>query len=157
VIIAKTQRPSVCNAAEKLLVHQRIAAKYVPQIVKELLECGVEVRGDDETRRLAVGVPSARRKRRIGLKSICASALRFGWWRASKMHSPYQPVFYEKLRSQCDPRRSHARLFLRPVYSAVVYWNASSRFSDGGEVGFGAKMASARKNCTTADRSRWRN
>ncbi len=55
VINAKTQRPSVCNAAEKLLVHQSIAAEYVPRIVKKLLESGVEVRGDAETRRLAGG------------------------------------------------------------------------------------------------------
>src|SRR5438552_927520 len=46
VINAKTQRPSVCNAAEKLLVHESIAEKYVPRIVKNLLNCGVEVRGD---------------------------------------------------------------------------------------------------------------
>ena len=56
VINAKTQRPSVCNAAEKLLVHQRIAAEYIPRIVKKLLDGGVEVRGDDETRRLAAGM-----------------------------------------------------------------------------------------------------
>ena len=53
VINAKTQRPSVCNAAEKLLVHQRIAAAYLPRIVKKLLESGVEVRGDEQARALA--------------------------------------------------------------------------------------------------------
>src|SRR5438477_3600815 len=57
VINAKTQRPSVCNAAEKLLVHESIAEKYVPRIVKNLLNCGVEVRGDGETCRLAAGMP----------------------------------------------------------------------------------------------------
>src|SRR6202043_1781382 len=56
VINAKTQRPSVCNSAEKLLVHQRIAAEYIPRVVKKLLDSGVEVRGDDETRRLAAGM-----------------------------------------------------------------------------------------------------
>ena len=50
VINAKTQRPSVCNAAEKLLVHERVAAEYVPRIVKTLIEAGVEVRGDDKAR-----------------------------------------------------------------------------------------------------------
>ena len=49
VINAKTQRPSVCNAAEKLLVHERVAAEYVPRIVKKLIEAGVEVRGDGES------------------------------------------------------------------------------------------------------------
>src|SRR4029077_239748 len=56
VINAKTQRPSVCNAAEKLLVHQRIAAEYVPRIVKQLIEAGVEVRGDGKARTLASGL-----------------------------------------------------------------------------------------------------
>ena len=58
VINAKTQRPSVCNAAEKLLVHERIAAEYVPRIVKKLIEAGAEVRGDDRV--LALGRRIAR-------------------------------------------------------------------------------------------------
>ena len=57
VISAKTQRPSVCNAAEKLLVHEHIAAEYVPRIVKKLIEAGVEVRADEKTRALAAGLP----------------------------------------------------------------------------------------------------
>src|SRR5260370_14210912 len=56
VINAKTQRPSVCNSAEKLLVHERVAAKYVPRIVKKLIEAGVEVRGDGKSRSLAAGL-----------------------------------------------------------------------------------------------------
>src|SRR6267154_4677371 len=56
VINAKTQRPSVCNAAEKLLVHEAIAAEYVPRIVKKLVEAGVEVRGDGKSRSLASGL-----------------------------------------------------------------------------------------------------
>src|SRR6266481_4599225 len=53
VINAKTQRPSVCNSAEKLLVHEAVAAEYVPRIVKKLMESGVEVRGDEASRQLA--------------------------------------------------------------------------------------------------------
>src|SRR5580704_14393764 len=53
---AKTQRPSVCNAAEKLLVHERIAAEYIPWVVKKLIEAGVEVRGDGKVRSLAAGL-----------------------------------------------------------------------------------------------------
>jgi glutamate-5-semialdehyde dehydrogenase len=59
VINAKTQRPSVCNAAEKLLVHEKIAADYVPRIAKKLIEAGVELRGDAESRRFAAGLPVA--------------------------------------------------------------------------------------------------
>src|SRR5712691_7445844 len=56
VINAKTQRPSVCNAAEKVLVHQRVANDYVPRIAKKLIEAGVEVRGDSKTRTLGAGL-----------------------------------------------------------------------------------------------------
>src|SRR5579864_3815728 len=56
VINAKTQRPSVCNAAEKLLVHERVAAQYIPRIVRKLTDAGVEVRGDGKARSLAAGL-----------------------------------------------------------------------------------------------------
>ncbi|MFZ1928734.1 MAG: glutamate-5-semialdehyde dehydrogenase, partial [Candidatus Sulfotelmatobacter sp.] len=59
VINAKTSRPSVCNAAEKLLVHEKIAMGYVPRIVKKLLDAGVEVRGDEKSRSLAAGLKIA--------------------------------------------------------------------------------------------------
>src|SRR5882762_8214029 len=56
VINAKIQRPSVCNSAEKVLVHQQVANDYVPRIVKKLIEAGVEVRGDGKSRSLGVGL-----------------------------------------------------------------------------------------------------
>src|SRR4051812_48249367 len=59
VINAKTQRPSVCNAAEKLLVNERVAAAYIPRIVKKLIDAGVEVHGDGKSRSLAAGFPIA--------------------------------------------------------------------------------------------------
>ena len=57
VMNAKTQRPSVCNAAEKLLVHERIAAEYVPRILRKLIDAGVEVRGDARVRVMAPDLP----------------------------------------------------------------------------------------------------
>src|SRR5207302_10239631 len=57
VINAKTQRPSVCNAAEKLLVHERIATAYAPRILRKLIDAGVEVRGDARIRVLAPDLP----------------------------------------------------------------------------------------------------
>src|SRR6201993_717297 len=57
VLNAKTQRPSVCNAAEKLLVHEQIAAEYIPRIVRKLIDAGVEIRGDGKARSLAAGLP----------------------------------------------------------------------------------------------------
>ena len=59
VINAKTQRPSVCNAAEKLLVHERIAATYIPRITSKLADLGVELRADEATRKLVPDLPIA--------------------------------------------------------------------------------------------------
>ena len=107
VINAKTQRPSVCNSAEKLLVHQRIAAKYVPRIVKKLLDGGVEVRGDDETRRLAAGM-------RVGAAEaqdwseeylrLCMAVRVVAEHRGRDC--PHQPLLHQKLGRDCDPRPS---------------------------------------------------
>jgi glutamate-5-semialdehyde dehydrogenase len=141
VINAKTQRPSVCNAAEKLLVHQSIAAEYVPRIVKKLLESGVEVRGDAETRGLAGGMPV----RPAGTKDwgeeylrLCIAIRVVARVEDAIAHiNRYSTKNSEAIVSGDEGR---ARQFMRSVDSAVVYWNASTRFSDGGEFGFGAEM-----------------
>lgn len=140
VINAKTQRPSVCNAAEKLLVHERIASEYVPRIVKKLIEAGVEVRGDAPTRSLAgeAVVPAVEKDWGEEYLRLCMAvhivsdvddAIRH-INRYSTKHSD----------SIVTSNEEHARRFLRLVDSAAVYWNASTRFTDGGEFGFGAEM-----------------
>ena len=103
VINAKTQRPSVCNSAEKLLVHQRIAAEYIPRIVKKLMAGGVEVRGDAETRRLAAGM-SVRRGRSPGLERRIFADVYRDKNRAEYRGSDcaHQPLFHQKLRGNCD-------------------------------------------------------
>ncbi len=141
VINAKTQRPSVCNSAEKLLVHQSIAAEYVPRIVKKLLAGGVEVRGDDETRRLAagmrVGAAEAQDWSEEYLRLCIAVRIVAGIEDAIAHINRYSTKNSEAIVTSDE---AQARLFLRLVDSAVVYWNASTRFSDGGEFGFGAEM-----------------
>ncbi|HLO06893.1 MAG TPA: glutamate-5-semialdehyde dehydrogenase [Terriglobales bacterium] len=141
VINAKTQRPSVCNSAEKLLVHQNIAAEYVPRIVKKLLDGGVEVRGDEETRRLAagmrVGVAEAQDWIEEYLRLCIAVRVVAGIEEAIAHINRYSTKNSEAIVTR---DQAQARLFLRGVDSAVVYWNASTRFSDGGEFGFGAEM-----------------
>jgi glutamate-5-semialdehyde dehydrogenase len=141
VINAKTQRPSVCNAAEKLLVHQRIAAEYIPRIAKKLLAGGVEVRGDDETRQLAVG---------MGIRAAEEDDWSEEYLRlciAIRVVANIEDAVahinrYSTKNSEAivTSNEAHAERFLREVDSAVVYWNASTRFSDGGEFGFGAEM-----------------
>jgi glutamate-5-semialdehyde dehydrogenase len=141
VINAKTQRPSVCNAAEKLLVHKNTAAKYIPRIVKALLEEKVEVRGDSETRLLAVGLPvgaaTVEDWSEEYLRLCIAIRVVASVEEAIDHINRYSTKNSESIVTGDEAK---ARLFLRRVDSAVVYWNASTRFSDGGEFGFGAEM-----------------
>lgn len=141
VINAKTQRPSVCNAAEKLLAHRAIAREYVPRIVKQLIEHGVEVRGDATTRELVQS-------------SLVRAAVEQDWGEeylrlcmavrvvadvdeAIAHINRYSTQHSDAIVTKDEER---ARRFLREVDSAAVYWNASTRFSDGAEFGFGAEM-----------------
>jgi glutamate-5-semialdehyde dehydrogenase len=141
VINAKTQRPSVCNSAEKLLVHQRIAAEYIPRLVKKLLDSGVEVRGDDETRRLAAGMGVRAAEAQDWSEEylrLCIAIRVVGNIEDAIAHiNRYSTKNSEAIVTRDE---AHAQRFLRLVDSAVVYWNASTRFSDGGEFGFGAEM-----------------
>jgi glutamate-5-semialdehyde dehydrogenase len=141
VINAKTQRPSVCNAAEKLLVHERIAAEYVPRIVKKLIEAGVEVRGDGKARSLASGleVGSATEQDWYEEYLRLCMAIRV----VSNVDEAISHInHYSTKHSDSIITRdeANARKFLRGVDSAAVYWNASTRFTDGAEFGFGAEM-----------------
>jgi glutamate-5-semialdehyde dehydrogenase len=141
VINAKTQRPSVCNAAEKLLVHERIAAEYIPRIVKKLIEAGVEVRGDEKSRSLASGlkVGSATEQEWYEEYLRLCMAIRVV---ASVDEAIAHINRYSTRHSDSIVTRdeANARKFLRGVDSAAVYWNASTRFTDGAEFGFGAEM-----------------
>jgi glutamate-5-semialdehyde dehydrogenase len=140
VINSKTQRPSVCNAAEKLLVHERIATEYVPRIVKKLIEAGVEVRGDAKSRGLAetrIG-PAEEQDWHEEYLRLCIAVRVVANVDGAISHINR----YSTKHSDCIVTRSqeNARKFLRGVDSAVVYWNASTRFTDGAEFGFGAEM-----------------
>jgi glutamate-5-semialdehyde dehydrogenase len=141
VINAKTQRPSVCNAAEKLLVHERIAAEYIPRIAKKLIEAGVEVRGDATSRSLALALniaPAAEQDWHEEYLRLCI-ALRV----VANLDEAIAHINrYSTKNSEAIVTRDEesARKFLRQVDSAAVYWNASTRFTDGAEFGFGAEM-----------------
>ena len=141
VINAKTHRPSVCNAAEKLLVHERIAAEYVPRIVKKLIEVGVEVRGDGKTRSLAGGLQVASAAEQDWfeeyLRLCMAVAVVANVEDAIGHINRYSTKHSDAIVTRDE---ANARKFLRGVDSAAVYWNASTRFTDGAEFGFGAEM-----------------
>ena len=141
VINAKTQRPSVCNAAEKLLVHERIAAEYLPRIVRKLIDAGVEVRGDGKARSLAAGLPLGAAVEQDWyeeyLRLCMAVAVVANVEDAIAHINRYSTKHSDSIVTQNE---AHARKFLRGVDSAAVYWNASTRFTDGAEFGFGAEM-----------------
>jgi glutamate-5-semialdehyde dehydrogenase len=139
VLNAKTQRPSVCNAAEKLLVHSRIAADFIPRIVRELTNAGVELRGDAETCGLASGVKLATEQDwgEEYLRMCMAIRIVRSVDEAVTHINRYSTKHSEAIVTS---EEANARQFLRLVDSAAVYWNASTRFTDGGEFGFGAEM-----------------
>jgi glutamate-5-semialdehyde dehydrogenase len=139
VINAKTQRPSVCNAAEKLLVHRDIAAEYIPRIVKKLEDAGVEVRGDQETCGLVSSVkPAVPQDWGEEYMRLCMAIRVVGDVGDAIAHINRHSTNHSDAILTRD--EVNARRFLNEVDSAAVYWNASTRFTDGGEFGFGAEM-----------------
>ena len=141
VINAKTQRPSVCNAAEKLLVHERIAANYVPRIVKQLIDASVEIRGDAETQRLTPGLdvrPAVAQDWDEEYSRLCMAVRVVSGVEDAIVHINRHSTKHSD--SIVTRNEANARQFLRLVDSAAVYWNASTRFTDGGEFGMGAEM-----------------
>lgn len=139
VLNAKTQRPSVCNAAETLLVHEQVADKWLPQALDALHDKGVEIRGDDATCRLW---PQARAATaddwateyldltlavRV-VASLGDAIAHVNRWGTSNADA----IVTEDL--------SAARRFVREVDSGSVFVNASTRFSDGAEIGYGAEI-----------------
>lgn len=141
VINAKTQRPSVCNAAEKLLVHEAVAAEYIPRIVKKLIDAGVEVRGDSMSRSLAkelpVGATIEQEWYEEYLRLCMAVAVVANVDDAVAHINKFSTKHSDSI---VTANEANARKFLRGVDSAAVYWNASTRFTDGAEFGFGAEM-----------------
>ena len=136
---AKVQRPSVCNAMETLLVHRSVAEHFLPSFCEQLRAAGVEVRGCPETRRLVPWATAATEEDwqaeyldlilSVKVVATLAEALdhisRYG----SKLSESIITFNYQK-----------ARRFLHEVDAAAVFVNASTRFTDGHEFGFGAEL-----------------
>jgi len=141
VVNAKTQRPSVCNAAEKLLVHRDLASEYLPRIVQRLQCEGVEVRGDEETRCLTPGLhvlPASDEDWGMEYLDLRMAVHVVGSVQEAIDHiNRYSTMHSDAIITRDE---ESARQFLSHVDSSAVYWNASTRFTDGGEFGFGAEM-----------------
>ena len=136
IINAKTSRPAVCNAAEKMIINENIANDFLPIIVKALREKDVEIRGDEKVKSLINDVKGASED---------------DW---SKEYLDY--IIGAKIVKSVDEAINHinkygseaivtnsyknSQKFLNKVNAAAVYVNASTRFTDGSEFGFGAEI-----------------
>ena len=139
IINAKTSRPSVCNAAEKLLINEKIAGKFMPIIFEALSENGVEIRGDESLKALDDSVILASEEEwyneyldyTIGVKIIkdIDEAINH----INKFGSGHSEAIVTKSYEA-------SQIFLQKVNAAAVYVNASTRFTDGEEFGFGAEI-----------------
>lgn len=139
IINAKTQRPSVCNAAEKLLVHQDVAAHFLPTIVRQLRQHGVEVRGDERVRQIVPDVKAASDEDwDTEYDDLIMAVKVVDSLDEAIDHINRHSTHHSEAIITEDGERG--RQFQRRINSAVVYVNASTRFTDGGEFGFGAEI-----------------
>ncbi|QII48650.1 glutamate-5-semialdehyde dehydrogenase [Bacillus paralicheniformis] len=139
VINAKTQRPSVCNAIETVLIHKDWAEEHTTALLQKLEEAGVEIRGDEA---VCAMLPSAVPAREtdweteflapvVSIKTVAGIA------EAIRHIRQYGTRHSEAILTE---NQENARFFLTSVDAAAVYHNASTRFTDGFEFGYGAEI-----------------
>lgn len=142
VVNAKVSRPSVCNSAEKLLVHRDVAEQFLPSVAEALVAGSVELRGDEASREIVPGMTPAGE----------------GDWPREYLGLTMAIRVLDNLDSAIDHIRRYssghteaivtedigaARSFVASCPAAVVMVNASTRFTDGGEFGFGAEIGNS--------------
>lgn len=140
VFNAKTSRPSVCNAAESLLVHRDVAQAFLPICQKKLAEKNVEIRGCEETCKILgdLAVPATEEDYGKEYQDYIISCKVVGSVEEAIRHINH----YSTGHSECIVTKDleSADQFTAAVDSAAVYVNASTRFTDGGEFGLGAEI-----------------
>jgi glutamate-5-semialdehyde dehydrogenase len=136
---AKVQRPAVCNAMETLLVHEKIAPVFLPPVIAQLREAGVEVRGCERTRALETGVaPATEEDWSAEYLDLILSVRVVQDMDAAIDHiERYGSQHTETIVTSSYEK---ARAFVDRVQSSAVMVNASTRFNDGGELGLGAEI-----------------
>ena len=139
VLNAKVQRPGVCNAAEKLLVHEAVANEFLPTIVKALRENDVEVRGCEKAQSIVndIKVIEEPEWHQEYLDLIIAVKVVKDVDEAIKHINKYNTGHSESIVTESY---KNSQKFLQRVDAAAVYVNASTRFTDGGEFGFGGEI-----------------
>jgi glutamate-5-semialdehyde dehydrogenase len=140
VVNAKCQRPGVCNAMETLLVHRDIAEQFLPKIAAVLGGKGVELRGDHRTCEVlgAMAKSAGEQDWTAEYLDLILSIRVVDSLEEAVDHIEQYGSHHTDTIVTADP--DAARKFLAAVDSATVMWNASTRFSDGGEFGFGAEI-----------------
>ena len=145
IMNAKTQRIGVCNACESLVLHEKIADAFLPKLMKRLAEKEVEVHGDEKVMQIADGCVK---------KELLVPATEEDWGReyldykiSAKVVSSVDEAIahinkYNTGHSEAiiTENYSNAEKFLNEIDAACVYVNASTRFTDGFEFGFGAEI-----------------
>jgi glutamate-5-semialdehyde dehydrogenase len=138
VLNSKTQRPSVCNAAESLLVHQAGADTFVPRVVAALQEADVTVHGDPQFAALEGVVPATAADWDTEYLALEISAAVVPDLDAAITHIRRHSSGHTE--AIVTGSQAAARRFVAEVDAAAVMVNASTRFTDGGEFGFGAEI-----------------
>ncbi|MBK2267148.1 glutamate-5-semialdehyde dehydrogenase [Francisella philomiragia] len=139
VINAKTQRPGVCNALETLLVHQNIAEKFLPKLEIELAKYNVELRADNESLKYLgnaiLATPEDWDTEYLDLVLSIKTV--------ANINEAIEHInTHGSMHSECIVTESYTNteIFLNEVDAAAVYANASTRFTDGSEFGFGGEI-----------------
>jgi len=143
LVNAKVQRPGVCNAAESFLVHRDVASEFVPRALAELRAHGVEVFGDEEISRFGpdaglVVKPATEEEYRAEFLDLRIAARVVGSLEDAIDHINT----FGTQHTECIVTEDHdaASRFIEAVDAAAVMVNASTRFTDGGELGMGAEI-----------------
>lgn len=136
---AKVQKPGVCNAMEAMLVHKKAAKRFLPAMIKDFQKAGVEIRGCPQTRRIVRGLKAAKPQDWdteyldliLSVKVVGDTQEAIGHINTHSSHHSDTIVTKDK---------KEAEGFLKSVDSACLYVNASTRFTDGYQFGFGAEI-----------------
>ena len=139
IINAKTSRPGVCNAAESMLVHKDVAEKFLPMALKELMDKGVEIRGCAKTKAIVENIVDATEEDfnteflDFILSVKVVDSLDEAITHINKFGTGHSEAIV-------TTNYFNSEKFLQRVDAAAVYVNASTRFTDGSEFGFGAEI-----------------
>ncbi len=138
-INAKCQRPGVCNAVETLLVHREVAAQFLPHLGEKLTDLGVELRGCEETRKyIPQAKPATEEDWATEYLALILAIKVVGDVDEAIAHINRYGTKHSEAIITRD--LENAQRFTHEVDAAVVYVNASTRFTDGGQFGFGAEI-----------------